>query len=350
MKPFDRICRTVKFGIPARRPSRPILLIYHVTTACNMACLHCGDDVWGDPKDDLTLEEIGNFTRTLGGIESVALGGGEPFLRRDLPEICRLFARNNKVSSIGIPSNGFATKSICTAVREILTTCPGLFLDITLSLDGVQQTHDAIRTPGSYHLALETARALKAMAAEFPRLALNFNATIHSKNWQELPSLADFVRGEFHARLECNVISGTPRDCAFTPPSRQQLGETLGRLLNSPGASTRRRMYNELYRDILVQTNSASGQVIPCRAGSLVGLIDANGALRACPRLPPFGNVRHASFSSIWQSDAAKRQFGAIIAGACSCNNDCFIRISLEHYWKLHWLLLLRAMGRGLSR
>src|SRR3546814_262929 len=96
--------RLVKFGIAGCRPTSPPVLIFTITTRCNMACRHCGDDVWGDPRNDLSLDEIAKFSAELGTIESLALGGGEPFLRKDLAEICRLFAVNNRVTAISIPS------------------------------------------------------------------------------------------------------------------------------------------------------------------------------------------------------------------------------------------------------
>jgi MoaA/NifB/PqqE/SkfB family radical SAM enzyme len=312
-----------------------------------MACCHCGDDVWGDPKNDLTLQEIETFLVDLGRVESVALGGGEPFLRSDLPEICRMFVRYNGVAAIGIPSNGFATATICQAVRDILVTCPELALNLMLSLDGFQKTHDSIRTQGSFAKVMETARQLKALETGFPRLSLSFNTTINNNNWQELPALARFVRDEFQSKLEFNIISGNPRDPAFGVPGRKELEQTLDGLLSSPDLSFPRRIYNKVYQDILLQTNFGSRQAIPCRAGSLVCLIDANGDIRACPTLPPLGNLKTDSFRNIWYDQATVRQFQAINKGACFCTNDCFIRLSLSHYWKLPFMMLRKLLASG---
>ena len=342
MKSLTRMSRILRYGFPQRRPQLPLLVIFHITTRCNMACRHCGDDVWGDPKNDLSLEEIAKFSADLGTIESLALGGGEPFLRPDLTQICRLFARNNHVSTISIPSNGFAPDSICLAVQSILEACPKLGLNIMLSLDGFQETHDAIRTAGSYSRVLETARRLKTLSTSFPLLSLSFNSTINNRNWQELTSLSKYVSSEFQARLEFNIISGNPRDSALTPPPRKELEQTINGLLNSAGTSPLRGLYNELYQEVLLKANDKNRQVIPCRAGSLVSLIDANGDVRACPFLPALGNLRYETFHNIWHGHQASKQFRSIIGGGCACNNDCFIRISLMNYWKLPMLLMQR--------
>ena len=316
-----------------------------------MACRHCGDDVWGDPKNDLTIEEITKFSAELGTIESLALGGGEPFLRTGLVEICRLFVRNNHVASISIPSNGFAPEKICTAVRSVLTECPELNLNIMLSLDGFQKTHDAIRTQDSFDKVMETGHLLKSIAVEFPRLSLSFNATINNINWKELPALAQYVLDTFQARLEFNIIAGNPRDTALTTPGKRELEETIDELLLGKSNKTLlRRLYNNVYRNILLQTNFGNCQIIPCRAGSLVSLIDANGDVRACPMLPPLGNLRTNSFDEIWHGQHTVKLFRSIIHGDCACNNDCFIRLSLINYWKLPFLMLKLQFTRNRDR
>ena len=338
------IARLARFGTARYRPTSPHSVIFTVTTRCNMACRHCGDDVWGDPRNDLSLEEIARFSTEMGTVESVALGGGEPFLRNDLVAMCSLFAVNNQVAAISIPSNGFAPDDICAKVRAILAACPEVNLIIMLSLDGFQDTHDAIRTEGSFVKVMEAGRKLKSMETEFPRLSVSFNATISNANWKEIPALAEFVRNTFQTRLEFNVITGNPRDSGMTIPGRRELEETIEGLQAGGKRTLLRRLYNEAYRDILVQSNFASHQVIPCRAGSIVCQIDANGDVRACPMLPPLGNLRTASFGKIWHGPEALEQCRSISHGDCYCNNDCFTRISLMYYWKLPLLMLKKLL------
>ena len=336
----------LRYGFPHRRPAVPTLVIFHITTRCNMACRHCGDDVWGDPGNDLSLEDIEQFSASLGPIENLALGGGEPFLRDDLAEMCRLFHLNNKVERISIPSNGFAPERICSTVQTLLTACPGLHLNVMLSLDGFEQTHDTIRRDGAYARVMETARRLTALRADIPRLSLSFNATIAEINHREIPELARFVAREFQARLEFNIISGTPRDPAMKRPRREELKAVLATLLDSSGRSFLRRLYDRVYQDVLLAADDETSQIVPCRAGSLVCVIDANGDVRACPLLPPLGNLREQSFHNIWRSPRAMETFGSIINGTCACNNDCFIRLSLMNYWKLPFMMVRKLLQR----
>ncbi len=312
-----------------------------------MSCRHCADDVWGDPEDDMSFLELETFSNNLGHVEEVGLGGGEPFLRKDLADICELLVRNNGVRSLGLVTNSFATDTISTEVKRILEKCPGAALNIMLSLDGFAPTHDAIRKPGAFDRTMEMARRLMSMKKEYPRLSFNFNATIHSANWRELPALARLLRKDFHADLEFNVLSGKPRDASLGLPSMADLELTINGIYASrEPSSSLIADGQQVFRNVRLRTIAENRQIIPCRAGSLLGLIYATGDVRACPQLPSLGNLRDSSFQSIWHSAKAQKLFHSIRRGACTCNGDCFLLISLSTHWKFPFLMLQQRLKR----
>ena len=55
----------------------------------------CGIWRYGNKKEELSLEEIEVVAQRMAriGVVQVSLGGGEPFARDDLPEICRIFTK-----------------------------------------------------------------------------------------------------------------------------------------------------------------------------------------------------------------------------------------------------------------
>ncbi|HBG05760.1 MAG: hypothetical protein A2075_06225 [Geobacteraceae bacterium GWC2_58_44] len=340
MKRIKALSRLVRFAVARRRPASPVILIFTTTTRCNMACRHCGDDVWGNPDHDLSLREIERLSSELGPVEALSLGGGEPFLRKDLADICAAFYERNGTRCISIPSNGFAGDATCDTVQQILERCPASTLNLMLSLDGFEQTHDDMRMPGSFARVIDTGHRLAEMKKEQPRLTLCFNATINSDNWRELPALAKFVRESFQCNLEFNILTGNPRDPDCKVPSQSELQQTIDAIYAVHEVTPLTMNHQQVYTDVVVRTNQEKRQIVPCRAGSLVGMIDANGDVRACSQLPALGNLRDASFKRIWHSETARKQYQSICKGACSCNNDCFIRISLMHYWKLPFYLL----------
>jgi MoaA/NifB/PqqE/SkfB family radical SAM enzyme len=344
MSRFGSLLKLCRYGFVSQRSTSPLMVVFNVTTRCDMKCRHCGDDVWGDPANDLPLAEIERFSQSLGRSHDLALGGGEPFLRNDLPEICELFVRNGGVRNIGIPTNGYATDRICDAVEKILAKCPETRVILMPSLDGFQATHDNIRTPGSFDRVMETGRRLSSLKEKNQHLDFYFNATINHINWRELPSLASYVRENFRTHLDFNILTGTPRDAVLQVPSLEDIAQTIDGIYTARGSSPLMDCWLQVYRDILLRTNAESRQIIPCRAGSLIAMVDANGDVRACSLHPALGNLREQSFSEIWHGTAAREQHKSIAQGDCACNNDCFLPCSLNHFWKLPFLMLRERM------
>ncbi len=335
-----RLRRLIKYGFVSQRPKSPNILTFNVTTKCNMSCRHCMDDCWGNPHEDLSFKEIETVSKELGQIEEVGFGGGEPFLRDDLVEIYELFVKKNGVRTITIPSNGFATDLIFSSVQRIMRICPEVTLNLMLSIDGFALTHDNLRKPGSFEKTLETTRRLSALKNNFQNLNLCFGATIHSFNYHELPSLAKFLYDEFKLSLECNILSGKPRDDTLMLPPRHELELALNEVYAVRESSTMYFDWLQVYRNVRLITEAESRQVVPCRAGSLICVIYANGDVRACPYLPLLGNLRKKPFQDIWHSEEALKQYNMIKRGGCVCNDNCYIVPSLANYWKLPLLMV----------
>ncbi len=340
--------RLLKFGFPRIRPTSPPFLNFNVTSNCNMSCRHCDNDTWHDPSSDLTYEEIKKFSHGYGPVEIVALGGGEPFLRKDLVEVVELFVNINGARNLNITTNGFETESICSMVRQILDKCPGSKLDIALSLDGFQPTHDDIRRPEAFSKAMGTARRLKAMSEDNKRLNICFNATVHNSNFRELPALARFLREEFQANLNFSVLVGTPRDTTLELPSESDLKQTIDGINATREISSITSDFLKVYNEVLLKTKNEERQVIPCRACSLISVIYANGEVLGCTEHPALGNIRDASFQEIWHGLKARKLYKSICSGACNCTNICYLMPSLTSYWKFPFLLLHQRLKRNL--
>ena len=76
------------------QPFSPILLNILVTSVCDMRCTHCffTEELDDRPRKKLQMKthEIEKISETLGGnLGVLILAGGEPFTRKDLPEIAQ---------------------------------------------------------------------------------------------------------------------------------------------------------------------------------------------------------------------------------------------------------------------
>src|SRR3954467_6042984 len=87
-------------------PGTPPFLILFINSTCNQTCEHCF--YWRNlnRKDDLSVDEIRGLSESLVAIDTPTRRGGEPLIRKEFGEICRMFIRNNGVREIYVPTNG----------------------------------------------------------------------------------------------------------------------------------------------------------------------------------------------------------------------------------------------------
>src|SRR5437016_14044273 len=158
------------------QPFAPVLLNILVTSVCDMRCTHCffTEELDDRPRKKLQMktQEIDRIAQTLGGnLGVLILAGGEPFTRKDLPEIVNSFYRHNNLESVYLMSNGQIQKRIFPDVTRILEECPNLKDTVAMGIDDMPKQRDKTRQePGSWQIASSTAREHKAIQKQYPRL------------------------------------------------------------------------------------------------------------------------------------------------------------------------------------
>ena len=179
---------------------RPIHLTFFVTRRCNSRCPFCfylrSDDVPAGAQPELSLSEIEKISSSLGSLLWLAFSGGEIFLRDDLVEIAQTFYRNNKPAIMLFPTNGLLPEVIGERIEAIVRSCPRSVVALKLSLDGLGEAHDALRTtPGSFMRTLETYRAVSDLIDRYPNFELGINTVFCSENQDAMGPIIDYVRG-----------------------------------------------------------------------------------------------------------------------------------------------------------
>src|SRR5665213_2055194 len=202
------------------QPFSPALLNILVTSVCDMRCTHCffTEQLDDAPRKKLqmTTREIEMISETLGGnLGVLVLAGGEPFTRKDLPEIVRAFYANNKLESVYITTNGQIQKRILPDVSRMLRQCPDLNVTVALGIDGLKEQHDKIRQkPGSWDIAIDTARRLQAVKKEFPRLDVQTCTCFMNSNQDKIFEWYDFLKFELKPdKVNFNYIRPPAADC-----------------------------------------------------------------------------------------------------------------------------------------
>jgi cyclic pyranopterin phosphate synthase len=81
-----------------------------VTDRCNLRCAYClpVEPVWLPRKEILSFDEIARVARVSArcGVHRVRVTGGEPLLRRDLPELIRLLSSTPGIEDLSLTTNG----------------------------------------------------------------------------------------------------------------------------------------------------------------------------------------------------------------------------------------------------
>ena len=180
-------------GDLADRLGRPLRsLRVSVTDRCNLRCNYCmpqEEYVWLPRQELLTFEEIARLVEVFTplGVEDVRLTGGEPLLRRDLPELVRMLAANPRIRDLALTTNGILFAEQAEDLRAA-----GLHR-VTLSLDTLRPERFAALTGRDTHAqvlaGIEAARRLG-----FPKLKLD-SVVLRGVNDDELADLIEYGRG-----------------------------------------------------------------------------------------------------------------------------------------------------------
>src|SRR6185295_7910828 len=119
-----------------KREKRLGTVILFVTSRCNAFCKTCFYHEELNQSGDLTFAQLEKISRTMPRITDLWLSGGEPTLRRDVPEIIDTFIANNGVDRVIIPTNGLIKARVYEIVDRALGGHPKLDLYLNIALDG----------------------------------------------------------------------------------------------------------------------------------------------------------------------------------------------------------------------
>ena len=103
------------------RPLRSLRI--SVTDRCNLRCQYCMPEeeyVWLPRGDILTFEEIGALVDAFAdaGTDRVRLTGGEPLLRKNLPELIQRLAKKPAIRDLALTTNGMLLAAQAAGLRE----------------------------------------------------------------------------------------------------------------------------------------------------------------------------------------------------------------------------------------
>ena len=324
-----------------RQPFSPVLLNILVTSVCDMRCTHCffTEELDDRPRKKLQMktQEIEKISQTLGGnLGVLILAGGEPFTRKDLPEIARAFYENDKLESIYIMSNGQIQKRIFPDVTRILEECPNLNVTVALGIDGLKAQHEKIRQkPGSWDIAIDTARQLQLIKKEHPQLDVQTCTCFMNSNQDTIFDWYDFLKYELKPdKVNFNYIrppSADPKELEIDHSRYAQLARTIDNdsrnaaIKNNYGgkAGFFKAAIDIYMHGLIAKTQESGSAQMKCYAGTAGGVIYDEGTVSSCENLDPIANLRDYdwNFQKLWLSPAMQvRRKKA--ADGCFCTHE----------------------------
>lgn len=291
---------------------RPILAVWEVTLACDLACGHCGSRAGRARPDELTTAEALDLVDQLAelGVVEVVLIGGESYLREDWCEIVARIAARGMEPLITTGGRGM------TAERARAAKQAGL-VSASVSIDGLEATHDLQRgVTGSFAAARAAMKHLRD--ADIP---VSANTQINKLSLPELDDVLELIiaHGVHSWQIQLTVAMGRAADhpeWLLQPYDMLELFAKLERLaarckeadvLLWPGNNI--GYFGPL--ESTLRGTLPRGHHVGCGAGVWGLGIEADGTIKGCPSLATStwgsGNVRDARLVDIWERAAPMR-------------------------------------------
>jgi radical SAM protein with 4Fe4S-binding SPASM domain len=186
----------------------PFKLTFCITFRCQSRCKTCS--IWQlKPENELTLDEIEEFIKKADFLSWINLTGGEVFLREDLVDICKIFAKRRKIFLLNFATNGLMPSVIPQKVEEILRL-PIDRVIIGVSLDGPESLNDDIRgIKGDWEKGIQTFLKLKELAKKHKKFRAYIGYTLsdyNTKKFQEFyrelkKKISDIKEDDIHVNL-----------------------------------------------------------------------------------------------------------------------------------------------------
>ena len=323
----------------------PQNLIFYATDYCNARCSHCF--YWKNlnkKQDEMNLDQIKNMIKSLRTqLSLLTITGGEPFIRKDLYEICDAFYKINKTKRINIVTNGLLNTKILDTVNKLLTENPEKRLTIVVSLDGLEETHTKIRrVPGIWEKDINLIKELKKISEEKQNLSVFVNLTMTKTNIKEVKPLADFVKNELNVNFKVNVLR-TSKNYYQVPESI--LMDYEPEISNQPSVEELDEIYNWLEKEAtdlpskvevlklrhsidMIKNEKAT---LKCLAGLNDGVVFPGGKVAVCEPTKSFGELKdyNYNFYKLWNSKEAQTR--RMQTSKCFCLQSCNLLNSMKY-------------------
>lgn len=312
--PLAKPSRTRLPLAPQARPGldavRPVYAVWELTLRCDLACRHCGSRAGRARPDELSTQEALDMVQQLAelGVREVTIIGGEAYLRDDWVQIATALVAAGIDTSMTTGGRGITRERAQQAKDAGLST-------VSVSIDGLEATHDHLRAvKGSHRAAIGALESFAAVG-----MPISVNTQICRPNRHEIETLLERIHplGIHSWQVQITVAMGRAADepdLLLQPYEMIEVMPMVARLQARcdevgvrlwPGTNIG---YFGPYEGKL-RRNMPRGHGQGCGAGSDTLGLEANGDIKGCPSLPSDayvgGNVREHGLRAVWERSKA---------------------------------------------
>jgi radical SAM protein with 4Fe4S-binding SPASM domain len=279
-------------------------VVWELTLRCDLACRHCGSRAGHPRAAELSLDDALGVLNQLAemGTREIAFIGGEAYLWTRWLELVRAAADR------GI------RPTMTSGARQLTATVAQAAADagmqaISVSVDGLEATHDRLRNVAGSHRAALAALGHIGAAGMDPYANTQFNRL----NLPEVEPLGDQLIDAGIKAWQVQ-LTGPMGRAADRPEWLLQPYQLLDLFPRLAAVAERARA-----RGVTVDASNNLGYYGPyegllrrsywkgCAAGRYTLGIEANGDVKGCPSLPsePYvgGNLRESSLAEVWRTE-----------------------------------------------
>ncbi|HXH37627.1 MAG TPA: radical SAM protein [Thermoanaerobaculia bacterium] len=317
-----------------RRLTAPVFVAWLVTERCPFDCVYCciqTRPAAAPPDGEMTGEQAFRFLDDCiaSGVQVVTFHGGEPFLRKDTPEMIGYLISRGVAVSIS---------SKLALSEEIARRLAGAGLDeMQVSID--TDDHDAADRMVGHHNYLRGALANIELLRRHG-IAATINTVVTGRNVRDIPRLIRFLaaRGVKEIALSGYLRSFRKHNdelLAGADALRKMAAEVDALRPELPGVEIGMCSLHDPREVSLARAEGFSA----CSGGRSGLVVGADGRVSLCDRLLPFeettvGNVTEESLLDIWNGqrlraflDPGDEAFAGTECAGCGLKSDCDWRV-----------------------
>ena len=341
---------------------QPVSLIHFLTNRCNARCSFCFID-FDNPKTfkgELSIQEIEKMTKNLGNtLLNVNFTGGEPFARKDIIDIAKLYIKNTTIQSIYVTTNGSLPDRILNFAQETNKFDKNIEINFQISIDDIPEKHDKVRKiENLFENCILSYRALKDL--KNPKVSPSVSITVTHENCNNIEEIFYYLTDKCKIdSLKCCIVRdegvySRPKDKidkilkAYTWLTKKiKEYKKQKKIINYNENSLQGRIHNkkdDISWELVKKIYPNNSYVSPCHASSLFGVITADGKVFPCEILEDrmIGDLRDydMNFMEVWNSSKNKNTKDFILKSKCRCTYECALSFNILGNWRYQFKLL----------